>query len=82
MCIGFSFFIASLVQAKFMFNRFFAYRFHENIDYLKKYVIPNFNHFELLGEFSYQSDQGNTVKKLIENAWYGPEKNMYRETLI
>jgi len=34
----------------------------------------------LNGVISYRSDYGEFVKKLIENAWYGPEKK-YRDTL-
>ena len=50
--IGKSFFISHLVRAKFMFTlifNFLVYRFHGNIDYLQKYIIPNLNSFPIAG---------------------------------
>ena len=40
----------------------------------RKYIIPNFSPFPITGVIFTSIHYGKTGKKLIENAWYGPEK--------
>lgn len=47
-----------------------------------RYVIPNHIHFHILVQFLLRSDWGRTLKKLVENARYGPEKENCIKTLL
>ena len=61
---------------------FLVYRFHGNIDYLKKHIQQNFNLFPKTGLISTSNRvrEGYVGKTPIENARYVPEK-LYRTTL-